>query len=205
MERRFARYSAGIALVGLLGACTTVRTTDPPRTATEQFLISKAATLAIEQLSADALRGRSVFVDTSFLSVIDQAFLNGELRAHLLLAGVKMAGARDQAEAIIEVRSGGSGIDRYEFLLGVPALPIGTLATAAGAPAIPVTTPELALLKNTRQWGFTSVAIVAYWRDSGEVIGSSGPFVGRSNREDWWFLGIGPKSISNIPTTQPLE
>ena len=194
-----------VAALAAIGGCTTVRTSDPPRTATEQFMLSTATTLAIEQLSAEPLRGRSVFIDNAYLSVIDQAFIIGELRGYLLMAGAKVTGQRDQAEAIVEVRSGGSGIDRYEFLLGIPALPLGSLASAAGMPAIPLTTPELAIFKNTRQWGFTSVAIVAYWRDTGEVIGSSGPFVGRSHREDWWFLGLGPKSISNIPTTQPLE
>ena len=192
-------------LLATAGGCTTVRTSDPPRTATEQFLLSTAATMAIEQLSADQLRGRSVFIDSSYLSVIDQSYIVGEVRGHLLMAGAKLATQRDQSEAVVEVRSGGSGIDRYEFLLGIPALPLGTLATAAGMPSVPVTTPEVALFKNTRQWGFTSIAIVAYWRDSGEVIASSGPFVGRSHREDWWFFGLGPKSISNIPTTKPLE
>jgi hypothetical protein len=192
-------------LAVLCGGCTTVRTTDPPRTATEQFLLSTATTLAVEQLSIDALRGRSVYVDSSYLSVIDQAFIIGEIRAHLLMAGAKIAAQRDQAEAVIEVRSGGSGVDRYEFLLGIPALPLGSMASAAGMPAVALTSPELALIKRVRQWGFTGVALVAYWRGTGEVIAASGPFVGRSHREDWWFFGMGPKSISNIPTTEPLE
>lgn len=194
-----------IAVFAAMAGCTSVRTTDPPRSATEQFLISTAAGLAVEQLSAEPLRARSVFIDASLLSVIDQGFIVAELRSHLLLAGARLAGKREDAEAVVEVRSGGSGIDRYDLLLGLPALPLGTVASAAGAPSIPITTPELALFKNTRQWGFTSVAIVAYWRDSGEVIATSGPFVGRSMREDWWFFGVGPRSVGNIPTTKPLE
>jgi hypothetical protein len=187
------------------GGCTSVRTTDPPKTATEQFLMSTAAGDAVQQLSGEAMRGRTIYVDDSYMPAKSFPYLIGDVRAQLLLAGGQLVNDRDKAQIIVEVRSGGVGIDRYEFLLGIPALPIGTVAAAAGAPPVQISTPELALIKNTRQWGTASVALVAYWSDSGEIITASGPFVGRSHREDWWFFGSGPKSISDIPPTQPLE
>src|SRR5687768_8466787 len=109
------------------GGCATIRVTDPPRTATEQFLLSVAATEAIEQLSATALRDRRVFVDSTYLTGLtlptgEYAFLLGELRARLLANGVRVVAAREQAEIVLEVRSGGLGIDRTEFLIGIPAL-----------------------------------------------------------------------------------
>lgn len=187
------------------GGCTSVRVTDPPRTATEQFLMSTAAADAVRQLSGEALRGRTVYVDDTYMPAKEFPYLIGDVRAQLLMAGCQMALSRDKAQVVVEVRSGGVGIDRYEFLLGIPALPLGAVATAAGAPAIPISTPELALIKNSRQWGTASIALVAYWTDTGEIIAASGPYVGRSEREDWWFFGSGPKSISDIPTTKPLE
>ena len=39
--------------------CATIRVTDPPRTATEQFLMSTAAARAIEQLSSETIRDRT--------------------------------------------------------------------------------------------------------------------------------------------------
>ena len=60
-------------------------------------------------------------------------------------------------------------------------------------------TPELAISKKIKQVGFASVAYVAYWADTGEVVASSGPTIGKTYREDWWFLGFGPKSTGNIP------
>jgi hypothetical protein len=200
-------------LLVLLGGCTTIRTTDPPRTATEQFLISKAAAEAVSQLSAQAVRGHKVWIDSSAINVPngpmlqDVSFLVGEFRAHLLVAGAQIVAKKDDAQIIVELRTGGVGIDRYEFLIGIPSLPIGTAVTAStGVPTGgQLTTPELAIIKNTRQWGVGGVAYVAYWTDTGEVIASSGPFVGRSFREDWWFFGAGPKSTSDIPTTKPLE
>ena len=188
----------------VMGGCTTVRTTDPPKTATEQFLTSVAAANAVRELTAEPLRGRAVFIDETYFPK-DQQFALGEIRAHLLLAGIRLTNQRDQAEIIVEPRTGGIGIDRYEFLLGIPSLPLGAVTASAGLPAGTITTPELALIKNTRQWGTAGIAYVAYWRESGEILTSSGPEIGRSFREDWWFFGWGPNSISNIPPTQPLE
>jgi hypothetical protein len=195
-----------LALLALMSGCATIRTTDPPRTATEQFLLSVAATRAIDQLSASALRGRRIFLDGQYLGTTqfapENAFLQGELRARLLLAGVQLVSKRDDAEIVLEVRSGGLGIDRLEFLLGIPALYLGGTTSTTPTGQLPVATPELALIKSTRQRGFASVAFVAYWTDTGELVATSGPFIGRTFREDYWFFGVGPRTIGNIPPAE---
>lgn len=190
----------------MAGGCATIRVTDPPRSATEQFLLTGASVRAVDQLSADALRDRLVFVDTSTITPGSQSqevtFLVAEVRARLLESGVRLTNARDKAEVVLEVRSGGIGIDRLEFLLGIPAVYLGNATAAAGGPNIPASTPELAILKSTRQKAFASVAFVAYWASSGELIATSGPFVGRTIREDFWFFGAGPKTVGNIPPAE---
>lgn len=182
--------------------CATIRVTDPPRTATEQFLLSEAAATAIEQLSAAALRDRRVFVDSTYLTGVtvptgEYAFVLGELRARLLSAGVRLVVAREQAEIILEVRSGGLGIDRTEYLLGIPALYLPAAASEVGD--VPLATPELAIVKSTKQRGYASVAFVAFWNDTGELVATSGPFIGRTFRDDFWFFGIGPRTVGDIP------
>jgi hypothetical protein len=200
--------SAPVALVSfcLLCAigtgCATIRVTDPPRTATEQFLLSVAASEAIEQLSATALRDRRVFVDSTYLTGVtvptgEYAFMLGELRFRLLAAGVRLVSAREQAEIILEVRSGGLGIDRTEYLLGIPALYLPAVASEVGD--VPLATPELAIVKSTKQRGYASVAFVAFWNDTGELVATSGPFVARTFRDDFWFFGIGPRTVGDIP------
>jgi hypothetical protein len=74
------------------------------------------------------------------------------------------------------------------------------VAGAAGA-----STPELAVVKNRCQTGAASASYVAYWAKTGEVAASSGPFFGRSLRDDWWFVGIGPRSTGDIPMVQPTR
>ena len=184
------------------GGCSTIRVTDPPRTATEQFLLSEAATEAIEQLSAASLRDRRVFVDSTYLTGVnvptgEHAFMLGELRARMLGAGVRLVSAREQAEIVLEVRSGGLGIDRIEYLLGIPALYLPSAGVEVGD--VPLATPELAIIKSTKQRGYASVAFVAYWSDTGELVASSGPFIGRTFRDDFWFFGVGPRTLGDIP------
>lgn len=201
-----------MALILLLlpaGGCATVRVTDPSRTATEQFLLSGAASEAVNQLSTDQLavpllRDRLVFMDLTYFqsTTPEHPFMLGELRAKLLLAGVRLTSNREKADIVLEVRSGGLGIDRYEYLLGVPAFYVPQVGSAT---EVPLTTPELAIVKTIRQRGFASVSYVAYWNDTGEIVGQSGPFIGRTFRDDLWFFGFGPRTDGDIPTVVPME
>ena len=200
---RFGVCFALLAMAVFTG-CATIRVTDPARTADEEFLENVATASAVNQLSADVLRDRKVYIETAYLTAStqpsdEQQYLLGELRAKLLLGGVRLVNRKQDAEIIMEVRSQGISNNHIEFLLGLPASSVGGIFTGG----IAATTPELAILKRTTQLGFASAAFIAYWADSGEVVASSGPFVGRTTREDWWFFGYGPQTYGNIPPAQP--
>ena len=205
-----ARRLPSLLLAILLGAggCATIRVTDPGRTASEQFLLTVATTRAIDQLASAALRDRTVYVDPTFLTAATQpasehSFLIGELRARLLMAGVRLVPRREEAQVTLEVRSGGVGIDRYAYLIGIPALYFGNSnGTVAGPGNIPLATPEIAIVKTIKQRGYAGVAFVAYWNDTGELVAASGPYVGRTLREDYWFFGYGPRTVGNIPPAE---
>jgi hypothetical protein len=186
------------------GSCSQIRVSDPPRTATELFLENQATTLAVDKLATAVLRDRRVYMETAFLTSSTQPsdehqYLLGELRAKMLLNGVRLVNRREDSEIIMEVRSQGISIDRVEFLLGLAS----STLTSSLSQGYAATTPELAIVKTTKQHGFASVAYIAYWADSGEVVASSGPFVGYTIRDDWWFLGFGPRTIGNIAPAQP--
>ena len=189
---------------GLSAGCATIRVTDPPRTATEQFLESEAITKCVAQLATDTLRDRKVFIEQQYLvstqpsESSEQSFLVGELRAKLLLSGVRLVEHREQAQVVLEVRSGGIGVDRYDYLLGLPQTELGSVPGQSTAGSLAIT-PEIAILKTIKQKGFAGVAMVAYWADTGELLASSGPFVGATHREDFWFFGFGPHITGDIP------
>ncbi len=193
---------AAMAAAWACSGCSTVRVSDPIATATQQYLTSEAVSQAIAQLSFDSLRGRRVYVDISHLMEADKGFAAAEFRAAVLESGVYVQPEREQAEIVIEVRSNGIGIDRYQSLVGLPAIygpPTGSEIAGAGAITQTVVTPEIAITKNIKQIGFASLSYVAYWADSGEIVASSGPYVGKTLRQDWWFLGFGPRTVGNVP------
>jgi hypothetical protein len=191
-----------VAILLLVGGCSTLRTTDPPRTATEQYLLNEATRRSIDQLMTVSLRDRVVFVDTSYIIGSkypgdEFLFLAAELRSRLLQGGARMINDRDKAQVVIEVRAVGVGIDRLETIIGIPSVSLPSQAT--GSTNVPVLTPEIAIVKTLRQRGYSSVAFVAYWRDTGEIVASSGPFLGKTKREDFWILGFGPRTLGTIP------
>src|SRR4029078_4921658 len=121
--RDAVRLITVVWLFGMATGCATIRVTDPPRTATEQFLLTGAAQAAVDQMSADTLRDRIVYIDTTYLTTAWQtapelSYLIGQFRARLLEGGARLADKREAAQIVIEMRSGGVGIDRLEFLLG---------------------------------------------------------------------------------------
>ncbi len=189
-----------LAFFALCG-CATQRVTNPERTATEQFLLSQAVVQAVEPLSFEMLHGRRVYVDDRFFGASEKAFVLGELRARLLLAGVQLSANEQTAEIILEVRSAGVGIDRYDSIVGIPSFGLSSLATAGAgaAPTAGILTPELAIVKEIKQVSFASVAYVAYWTNTGEVVASSGPSLGRAYRDDWWVFSFGPRTIGSVP------
>ena len=193
-----------ISILGLwwAGGCSSTRITNPPRTATEQYLLSQAAIRAVAPFSFDSLYGRRVYLNDAYFAPSEKEFVLGEFRAKLLLSGVQLVQTTADAEIIMEVRSGGVGIDRYESLVGVPSFfaPAGAAAAADAPAAASVVTPELAATKSIKQIGYASIAYVAYWRDTGEVVASAGPSTGRTYRDDWWLMGFGPQTVGNIPT-----
>ena len=203
------------------GGCTTIRVVDPPRTADLDFLLTGAAVQAVAKLSTDALRDRVVYVDTQWLVPTvkpsanfelenelarqpgpEYLFLIGELRAKLLKSGVRLIDKKEKAQVVLEIRAGALSVNHLEYLLGLPAslIPASVTGGATGsATAVTVNTPELSILKSTKQYGWASVSFVAYWQDSGELLAVSGPFIGRTSREDYWLFGTGPRTVGNIP------
>lgn len=176
--------SAALTSLVAPAGCTTVRRTEPPRTATEQFLMSYAARRAVDRLHIESLAGEKVYLDDTYFESFDKAFMLGKIRERLLTAGARLTDARDQAEIIVEARSAGVGINRRDALLGIPSLPlpIPTVGT--------IETPELAIFGSKRQEGLASFALLAWERESGEFVLATGPGVGNTIRQDIAILGI---------------
>ncbi len=175
----------------LLCGCGTRRTTDTPRTASEQLLVSAAVDQAVGQLNYQPLEDRKVFVDSELLDRVDKTFVVAAIRARCFDAGAQVVSDVEQADYILEIRSGAVGVDRTEYIFGIPA---GEIPSPFGAMPI----PEAALFKSIRQRGATRVSFVVFRRDDRRLLYASGPAFGFSNQRNWWLFGGGPVVKDNI-------
>lgn len=194
--------AAGLWLA-LAGGCADVRLTDPERTATQQFLMTEAIAIAVEQLGTEMLRDRRVYVDDLLLDVPQESYLTAAIRARLLEEGVRLVPTRDDAQIVVELRSQGVGIDRSQNFIGVPPILVPAQPEVGDVQTGTLITPEIALYKKVHQKGFAAVAFSAYWRDTGELVGGAGPTYGYTERKDVWIFGIGPSTTGNIVPTRP--
>lgn len=161
-----------IAPALLATACTTMRQTEPSRTATEEMLISSAADRAAGEIKLN-VKGKKVFVDASNYKGLDPGYTVAAVQERLLKNGALLVGDRKTAELVVEMRNGGQSIDQHEFLIGIPSfsLPIPLTANA-------VTIPEIALYSKAQDIGVSKLAVAAYDSTSGAYEASSGPDYG---------------------------
>ena len=174
-----------ILLVPLLCAlgCTAVRETQPERTATEQLIISSAVVDAARQIKADAVAGKKVVVDVTYLKTVDVEFTQGELCDRLLQLGAQLVTDLDQAEVIVEARSGGLGIDDTKTNIGIPSIPIPVPSVGT------FQTPSAYFYKYERQEGKSAIAITGYESATGKHLFSVRS-LGTAIHSDLKLLGV---------------
>ena len=111
---------AALACLLLLAACSLTRESNPPRTATEELLISTATDRAVEGLKLDIPKGTSVYLDTSDFEGTDSKYAVSDITERVLLAGGRLASDRSKADMVVAIRSGALSTDSDGFLLGIP-------------------------------------------------------------------------------------
>ena len=179
---RVTRAAATVLLMLALGACSTVRESEPGRTATEQLIFSTAIDRVCNQLALDLPPGSKVFVDASYVEGTDSKYLVASLRDRILRRGGNLVAARDKADLVFEPRVGALSMDRKKTLVGIPAIPIPI--PLAGE----FTLPELALFKRDRRQGVVKLALTSYDAKTGALQDSQAPTYAFSHETDWVVL-----------------
>jgi hypothetical protein len=181
-------------------------------TATEQLLLSDAIDSTITKIDFRPLSNQKIYLDTKYSEAagkpttggaIDGKLVNADyvisaVRQQLLAAGCMLVDKRDDAELIVEMRTGALGSDSHSVIYGLPATNIGaTTGLIAGTPAIPAI-PELALAKKDQRSAAAKIALFAYDRVTLEPFWQSGIAQAGSNARDTFFMGIGPFQSGTI-------
>jgi len=166
----------------LLGGCVTSKITEPARTATEQLLLSTATDRALQSSGFTIFANRKVFLDAAYFDSYDSKYVIGTIRDALSRAGALLENSATNSEIIIEARSGALSIDSSDTLFGVPTM--GVPIPLAGALQI----PELAFYKSNKQRSTAKIALLAFAKESGAHIYSSGPLDGKSYHKHFKLL-----------------
>ena len=176
--------------------CSQTRLTHPKRSAVEQLLISTAADRAWDAAHAEVFAGKKVYVDSAYFESEDKLYALGALRDALSSNGALLMAKAEDAEIIVEPRSGALSIDSNDSLLGIPKLPVPIPFTGV------VESPELALMKAERQFSTAKFAFVAFENQSRAHFASSGPLVGKANIKYYRILGLIRFTRTTIPEKQ---
>ena len=171
-----------LTLIILAAGCTTATTSNTARTATEQLLVSTAVDQALDKVDFTAFAGRAVFLDENYIDCVDKTYVVASVRHRLLHAGAALVPATENAEVVMELRSGAVGTTTSESFVGVPEIALPGMLTL----------PELRLATRSRQDGTAKLGIVAYDAHTGQILGSGGMSVAQSSDNNWYVAGVGP-------------
>jgi len=153
------------------------------------MLISNAIDQAISGNQFAALNERNVFVEEKYLECTDKPYVLGTIRHRVLDAGGKLVEARDAADVVMEVRSGGIGTDNTDRYVGVPGLAI---------PGVPLEIPEVRLWEKNSQFGTAKIAVTCFDTTNGQQIASTGNRLARSDNSRWSVLGFSTGDTGSV-------
>ena len=177
----------------LMTGCSTSQMTNPPRSVTEQLLLSTAMDRALTNGNFSFVAGKRVFLDNTYFDSYDAKYMMGDIRDALSRAGARMVDDMTNSDIIVQPRSGGLSIDDNETLVGVPK-------TAAPVPlAGAVSLPEIALYKSDTQHSIAKIALLAYETKSRLHVYSSGGMDGKSYNKYYKVLGFLSWTRTDIP------
>lgn len=198
MSRVFVALSL-LSLAGFLG-CTSARTTNTARTAREQLLISNAVDQALSKVDMAPFQGANIFIEDKYLDCVDKGYLVGSIRHRAMVNGAQVVGKPEDADVVLELRSGAIGTDTSDSFVGTPELVLPGMLTL----------PEVRLISRNNQSAVAKIGIVAYDAKTRQLLGEGGVSSSQSRDNNWYVLGIGPyqngelqKEIRNTTVRRP--
>ena len=177
----------GFLAFGLLG-CASTKTSNTARTATEQLLISNAVDQALDKMDFRAFSGHTVFLDDRYVDCLDKQYVIASVRHHILHQRAILVTKPEEAEVLVEMRTGVVGTDIADSFLGIPEVTVPGMLTL----------PEVRVLTRQVQTGTAKLGIVAVDAKTKEVLGEGGMSLARSDNNSWFVAGIGPFKSGSI-------
>ena len=149
---------------------------------------------AIETMPPEGLKGKTVFIETSNLDSYDKPYVIQRLREAVLSGEARLANSKEEADIVLEVASGGLSINRRDWLLGLPAIP---LPIPYGGEWLKL--PEIAIFKVVFYTGRAKLPFSAVDSATSSRADEVPMCYGRSLDSYWWILFMGPFRYSDHP------
>ena len=183
-------WLAPLLLIACAVGCATSRATDTARTGVEQLLISNAVDQALAKVDFSPLAGRGVFLQDKYMEGIDKNYVVASIRHRILNTGARLVEKEEEADIVVEIRSGGIGTDRVESFVGSPqfAVPL----------PMPLQFPEVRLIDTKTQIGSAKIALVAYDAKTRQAVGAGGITMARSYDVNRFYFGAGPFNTGTV-------
>lgn len=168
--------------------CSTPTTSNTARTAVEQLLISNAVDQSLNKVDFRPFQGHAVHLSDAYIDAVDKPYVVGSVRHRLLTAGAKLVDKPEEAEIVVEVRSGGVGTNTSKTFVGIPEIALPGMLTI----------PELKFAERSAQTGLAKLGLVAYDAKTREVLGTGGLSLSQSSDNNWFVAGVGPIQRGSI-------
>lgn len=173
--------------------CTEIRETAPDRTANEQLLISTAADRAIERLTFGLPANAQVLLRTAHFESYDETYVVGGVRQKLAREGARLVDSRDQADFIVELRSGALSINQRRDYIGFGGFEVPVPLSEA------VQLPLASFYEENNQTGLAKLVATTYEAETQTFFYSSGPVFGISWIDKSTLLGVGWRDTNVVP------
>lgn len=178
---RSRRFFVACSLLLAVG-CTSASSSNTARTGTEQLLVSNAVDQALSKVDFQAFGEHKVFVDDKYLECVDKNYVLSSVRHRVLMQGAQLVPKPEDAELVLEIRSGAVGTNTANSFLGIPQIQIPGMFS----------TPEIKLINRVNQTGTAKIGLVAYDAKTHQVLGDGGVSLAKSDENNWYVFGIGP-------------
>lgn len=185
--RRAVRFAAGWGMGILLSlgcGCVQTNISQPKRTAVEQLLLSRAADNALSRLDLSTLNGKKVYFEEKYIDAQDELYVMSSIRDLISYSGGRLVEKAEEADVIVEGRTGALSIDSGESLVGFPEMPVPIPLSGT------FVSPEVPFYKSERQFSVAKIALYAYEAESREHRFSTGPLLGKSHHHYYKLLGF---------------
>lgn len=195
---RFANFLA-IALAMALSGCVnvTTRSTNSPRTGTEQLLLTGTSDRAVGSIDFRPLAGHRVFLEATPTGAADSGWITFSLRREMARQGLLLVADKKEAQTLVELAISAYGTDEADSRISLP--------TSFSLGAIPLPTgisDASGFYRKSRQDAVVKLALFAYDVETRQMVWESNTVV-ECGHLDQKFLGT--TNISRQTSVPELE